>query len=139
MTNKIFSVILFAYTEGLGVWCARPPTLCKTSDSKSAEQLGVALDIAKQCLSKFKEPVNSIEHAETKSCEAIRLLTRRYAHDYHVVLHYPLGLILRYCSSVRSIPRASYYTGEQDPSNEDELRALSRDIVHTEYTRLVGT
>ena len=79
MTNKVFGVILSAFMEGLGACCEWPP------GSKSTEQLEVALDIAKQCLSKFKEPVNSIEDAEKKSCEAIRLLTKRYVHDHHVL------------------------------------------------------
>ena len=63
-----------------------PSASCQTSGS-------VTLDFAKQCLSKFKEPVDSMEDVEKKSCQAIELLRKRYVHNCHV-LHHLSGLIL---------------------------------------------
>ncbi|KAI0248593.1 hypothetical protein BJV78DRAFT_1276522 [Lactifluus subvellereus] len=139
VTNKVFSIILFAYMEGLAALvkasCERPPVSPTgslhtqqmlhnhTDDNthsgpyKSTEQWEFALNFAMQCLSKFQEPVNSVEDVEKQSCGAIGLLTK----------------------SVCSIPRVSHYSGKEDPSTEDELGALAHCIVHTEYTTLVGT
>jgi hypothetical protein len=117
VTNKVFSIILSTFLEGLAAIqtsCEGSSASCKTSGSPTCElteQLEVALDMAGQCLAKFKEPVNSIEDAEKKSCEAIRLLTKRYI---RIVLHHLLlSLILRCRSSVRSIPRVSFYSGKK--------------------------
>lgn len=43
-----------------------------------------------------------------------------------------------FCNSVRFIPRVSHYSGKEDPSTENELRALARRIVRTEYMTMVG-
>ncbi|KAN0078375.1 hypothetical protein V8E55_010432 [Tylopilus felleus] len=138
LTNKVFTVILSAYVEGLAASveasCERPPgsptgsspvqrllsngTDDNTSGSqtnsgprKLTEQWELAHVFAMQCLKKFKEPVRTIEDVENQSCEALRLLTK----------------------SVRFNPRVSYYSGKADPSTESELRELTCRIVRTEY------
>ncbi|KAN0075385.1 hypothetical protein V8E55_011408, partial [Tylopilus felleus] len=143
VTNKVFTVILSAYVEGLAASVKasreRPPgspigsspvqrllsngTDDNTSGSqtnsgprKSTEQWELAHVLAMQCLKKFKEPVRTIEDVEKQSCEAIGLLTK----------------------SVRFIPRVSYYSGKGDPSTESELRELACRIVRTEYMTMVG-
>jgi len=142
VTNKIFSVVLFAYIEGLSAILkasrerptAAPPVSSpaqqmlrnRTGDDtsgsrtrsgprKSNEKWEIALNFATQCLTKFQEQADSVEGIEQRSCEAVELLTK----------------------SVRSIPRVSHYSGGEDPSTEHELRALARRIVLTEYTKLV--
>jgi hypothetical protein len=101
VTNKVFSIILSAYVEGLAASikasCEGLPALSQTSGLstyKSIEQLDVVLDFAKQCLFRFKEPVDNMENVEKKSCEAIELLTKRYVYNCYVVLHHLLELIL---------------------------------------------
>ncbi|KAN0121385.1 hypothetical protein V8E52_003281 [Russula decolorans] len=86
VTNKVFSIILSAYVEGLAASikasCEGLPALSQTSGLstyKSIEQLDVVLDFAKQCLFRFKEPVDNMENVEKKSCEAIELLTKSVA------------------------------------------------------------
>lgn len=129
VTNKVFTVILFAYVEGLAAsvkWSReRPPAsptrslaaqqlVCIRTDYNT-EKWELALAFAKQCLNKFQEPVHTIEDVEKQSCEAIGLLTK----------------------SVRSIPRVSHRSGKAE-STENELRALARRIVRTQYMTMVG-
>ncbi|KAF8694520.1 hypothetical protein AX14_002040 [Amanita brunnescens Koide BX004] len=128
VTNKVFSVILFAYVEGLAasVKLDRERLSASPTGSSPAQQIvrnrtndntrELALDFAVQCLNKFHEPVRTIEDVEKQSCEAIGLLTK----------------------SVRCIPRISYYSGKEDPSTENELRALVRRAVRTEHMTMVG-
>jgi len=128
VTNKIFSVILYAYVKGLDASLKesrkRPPAspisseswltqqmVCKYADVNTSEQWELALAFATQCLDKFLEPVHTIEDVEKQSCEAIGLLTK----------------------SVCVIMRVSHYLGEVDPSTENELKVLARRIVHTVY------
>ncbi|KIK08823.1 hypothetical protein K443DRAFT_671881 [Laccaria amethystina LaAM-08-1] len=137
VTNKVFTVILFAYMEGLAASVkksrerpAAPPTgsspaqrmvrnhindNTRSGPRKSTEQWEVALAFANQCLNKFLEPVRTIEDVERQSCEAIGLLTK----------------------SVRSIPRVSHYSGKAELSTDNELRAVARRIVCTEYMTMV--
>ncbi|EDR13985.1 uncharacterized protein LACBIDRAFT_305296 [Laccaria bicolor S238N-H82] len=143
VTNKVFTVILFAYTEGLAAIVKksrerRPVSPIGSSpteqlfgihtddnvsqkethcahDSKSTEQWEMAFALVAQCVNKFKEPVRTIEDVEKKSCEAVALLTK----------------------SVLSIPRVSDYSGEADLSNENELRTLARRVVREKYMKEV--
>jgi len=126
VTNKVFSVVLFAYIEGLSATLKASrerPTAAPPGSSPAQQMLrnrtgddDIALNFATQCLTKFQERADSVEGIEQRSCEAVELLTK----------------------SVRSIPRVSHYSGGEDPSTEHELRALARRIVLTEYTKLVG-
>ncbi|KAF8337140.1 hypothetical protein F5887DRAFT_985413 [Amanita rubescens] len=126
VTNKVFTVILLAYVEGLAASVEasrkRPPgsptsgSQTNSGPRKSTEQWELAHVFAMQCLRKFKEPVRTIEDVENQSCEAIRLLTK----------------------SVHCIPRVSYYSGKADPSTESELGELACRIVRTEYMTMVG-
>ncbi|KAF8625008.1 hypothetical protein AX15_005598 [Amanita polypyramis BW_CC] len=138
VTNKVFTVILSAYVEGLAASVKasreRPPgsptgsspvhrllsngtgNNTNSGSRKSTEQWELAHVLAMQCLKKFKEPVRTIEDVENQSCEAIRLLTK----------------------SVRFIPRFSYYSGKADPSTESELREVACRIVRTEYMTMIG-
>jgi len=129
VTNKIFSVILSAYSEGLDALVKASPERApasatssslihlgnSTDDNSGCKEWELALDFAAQCMKKFLEPVRTIEDIEKQSCEAIGLLTK----------------------SVRSVPRFSYYSEKEDPSTENELKALARRIVHEKYMIMV--
>jgi len=60
---------------------------------------------------KFNEPVASIQDIEARANGALELLTK----------------------SVCSIPRASSFTGDKDPSTPTELKALAASVIKAEH------
>ncbi|KAI0286591.1 hypothetical protein BGY98DRAFT_929750 [Russula aff. rugulosa BPL654] len=108
LTNKVFSVVLFAYVESLAASLETsqkrlslsidfsPAQELLSNQTNDSIQYEAAFKFAQQSLSKFLEPANSIKNIEEKSSKAIELLTK----------------------SVRSIPRVSYYSGKEDPSTK---------------------
>lgn len=103
MTNKIFTIVLLGYLEGLvasiKLMHERPLPADNVSQKESIhayntdtglhwqtenriKQWELALSYAKQCLNKFKEPIHTVEDVEKRSNKAIKLLTKRHVHNF---------------------------------------------------------
>jgi len=88
-----------------------------TGSRKSTDQWESALALAEECCAKFKEPPASALDVEEKANEALSLLTK----------------------SVRSIPRASTFTGgDDDPSTPAELKALAARVAKGTHERYLS-
>ncbi|KIL58137.1 hypothetical protein M378DRAFT_170927 [Amanita muscaria Koide BX008] len=138
VSNKIFGVVLSGYMDTLRAWITKDEDRANhnqtgrnipSSSQKPSELTGegkstgsrsrrlpdyryweAALVLAEDCCAKFKEPATSLPDIEEKANEALGLLAK----------------------SVRSIPRASIFTGRQeyDPA---ELKALATRVVKETY------
>jgi len=139
VSNKIFGVILSAYTDGLRVNIAKrdrekcdnqtgqntttsskPSELTgggkNTSGRKSIDRWEAALALAERCRLKFEERHQEIEDRANIA----------------------LGLLIR---SVCSLPRASTFSGgddDDDPSTRAELRALAHRISKETHARYLS-
>jgi len=126
VANKIFGVILSAYMDGLRAIIKRSQDRAKRNDKpseltgeekngsgrKSTDQRDAALWLAKSCVEKFQDPVASFQDIEGRANGALELLTK----------------------SVRSIPRASSFSGEDnDPSTPAELKTLAAKVIKEEH------
>ncbi|KAF8344368.1 hypothetical protein F5887DRAFT_271985 [Amanita rubescens] len=89
-----------------------PQSHTRDRGQKSTNCWEVALQLAQQCRDKFKEPVETVDDIERNSTAALELLAR----------------------SVRSIPRASRFTGAADPSS---IKDLACRMVHTKYLDMI--
>ncbi|KIL59813.1 hypothetical protein M378DRAFT_84610 [Amanita muscaria Koide BX008] len=138
VSNKIFGVILTAYMDGLREIIRRskdrarqnefhiigitdPSKLTgeekKTGSRKSTDQWEAALVLAERCVDKFNEPIVSIQDIEARANGALELLTK----------------------SVCSIPRASSFSGDKDPSTPTELSALAVAVIKAEHEHYLST
>jgi len=130
VSNKIFGVILSAYVDGLRASITQSKDRAKSinpseltsggkdiSNHKSTDQWEAALALAESCRFKFEEPVSSHQDIEDRANKALGLLTQ----------------------SVRSIPRASTFTGGvDDPSTSAELQALANRISKETHARYLS-
>ena len=55
--------------------------LWQAKSEKKQKQLELALNFAKQCLNKFREPFHTVEDVEKQGRKAIKLLTKRHVHN----------------------------------------------------------
>ncbi|KAF8230837.1 hypothetical protein L208DRAFT_1399821 [Tricholoma matsutake] len=137
VSNKFFGIVLSGYMDSLRAYITKskdratpnnqtgqniPSSSQKPSElsvqgkntggRKSTDHWEAALVLAESCCAKFKEPTASLPDIEEKANEALGLLTK----------------------SVRSIPRASTFTGgNDDPSTSAELKALATRVAKETY------
>jgi len=88
----------------------------KTGGRKSTDQWEAALGLAERCVDLFNEPVFSLHDIEANGNRALELLTK----------------------SARSVPRASHFSGDKDPSTPTELKALAVEVVEAEHERFLS-
>ncbi|KAF5384070.1 hypothetical protein D9615_003421 [Tricholomella constricta] len=119
VSNKIFSVVLAAYIDGLEASLLKSKERTSQANIRrgwiSTDKWETALQLAEQCCRKFNEPVDTIEEMEERSTAALELLA----------------------SSVRSIPRVSCLTGSDDPSSVEEVRDLAHHMVHEKHVEVL--
>ncbi|KIM71992.1 hypothetical protein PILCRDRAFT_16541 [Piloderma croceum F 1598] len=129
VSNKIFGVVLSAYMESLRANITMSKDRAKhnkpseltgewknTRGRKSTDQWESALALAEDCCAKFNEPPASLLDIEGKANEELSLLTK----------------------SVHSIPRASTFTGGDDPSTPAELKALATRVAKETHERCLS-
>jgi len=83
---------------------------------KSAHCWEVALQFAQQCRDKFNEPVATIDDIEVNSTTALELLAR----------------------SVQQIPRASLFTGTEEPLSINEVGKLADRMIRKKYLDMLN-
>lgn len=113
VSNKIFGVVLSGYMDTLHAHITKSEDRGNQNHTGPLElsgELKAALMLAEDCCAKFKEPATSLPDIEEKANEALGLLTK----------------------SVRSIPRASIFTGRQD-YDPAELKALATRVAKETY------
>ncbi|KAF8914293.1 hypothetical protein CPB84DRAFT_1841022 [Gymnopilus junonius] len=119
VANKIFGIILTAYMDGLRASINNRtgkntlyPSQSRLPVSLQVNSLEAALTLAESCCAKFEEPAVNFQELEDKADDALGSLT----------------------GSVRSIPRASSYTGRGvDPSTSAELKVVASCVIKKEY------
>ncbi|KAF8239902.1 hypothetical protein L208DRAFT_1235683 [Tricholoma matsutake] len=134
VSNKIFGVVLSAYMDGLRASITKSKDRVKRNNvrnpsalssegkntggrKKSTDRWEAALALAESCRNKFEEPVASHQDIEDRANEALGFLTQ----------------------SVRSIPRASTFTGgDDDPSTPAELKALATRVTKERHERYLS-
>jgi len=136
VSNKIFGVVISGYKEGLRATIKishdrakrmdfssmgsspEPEDQIRQSDSSSARKITggrkstseweSALFWAERCCAMFERPVTSLQDIEETGNDALKLLTK----------------------SICFLPRASYFTGDDDPSTTAELQALATRVIN---------
>jgi len=148
VSDKIFGLILSAYMDGLRATIEKSRDRAKNNDfsligsspeemrkgkpssgleltgkgrnggRKSTDNWETALEFAQACCETFSEPVTSLEDIEKNGNDALTLLVQ----------------------SVRSIPRASVFTGKDDElSTPSKLKDLADRLVNEVYGTSLST
>ncbi|KAF8797540.1 hypothetical protein BYT27DRAFT_7228908 [Phlegmacium glaucopus] len=156
VTNKVFTVVLFAYVEGLAASVKasheRPPEspvnwfggsspaqqlLCNcTDDNVSQKETSCAHDTDGCTRS---GPCKSTEQWELALDFARQCLNKFQEPVCTIedIEKQSCEAIRLLTKSVHFIPHVSHYSGKEDPSTKNELRVLTHHIVCTEYMTMV--
>jgi hypothetical protein len=77
----------------------------------------------------FERPVTSLQDIEETGNDALKLLTKRYAAVAQLIAN-GKHLLHHTAASICFLPRASYFTGDDDPSTTAELQALATRVIN---------
>ncbi|KAM6491051.1 hypothetical protein JOM56_013290 [Amanita muscaria] len=149
VTNKVFTVILSAYVEGLAATVEasreRPPG-SPTGSSPVQRLLSIGTDdnVSQKETSRAHDTdglTNSGPRRSTEQWELAHVFAMQCLKKFKEPVRTIEDIENQSCEAirfVRAIPRVSSYSGKADPSTESELMELACRIVRTEYMTTVG-